>query len=176
MKNREKHGLPEIYRYYKNKFSKRERDSTAFIDYKTFSSIIKDFNKELSKLIIEEGAEFKMPVRLGFARIRKYKKRIKLNPDGTIDKSSMNVDWKETNELWKQEYPGLTREELKQIRNKPLIYHLNEHTDGCGFLLYWNKKGSNATNRSIYSMVFTSPNNRHLAKVLKHEGKVNYSE
>lgn len=176
MRNKEKNGLPEIYTFFKKKFTKKERESPAFIDYKTFSSVVKDFNQELSRMIIEDAVEFKMPLRLGFVRIKKYKKKPQLKPDGTIDKKNMSINWKASKELWAKEYPGKTSEELKEIHHKPLVYHLNEHTDGYGFLLYWNKKGSNAINRSIYSMVFTFSNNRHLASILKRDIKVDYYE
>lgn len=175
MKDKEKYGLPEIYRFYKDKyFLKSEKE--AFIDYKTFSCIIKDFNKDLAKLIIEEGVEFKMPVRLGSVRIRKYKKKIKLNPDGTIDKRNMSPNWFETKKLWADMYPGLSRQDLKQIRNKPIVYFLNEHTDGYKFILYWNKKGSNASNRKVYSIIFTYTNFRHLGKILQTDNKPDYYE
>jgi hypothetical protein len=176
MKNKERFGLPEIYKFFKKKFNKRERDSSAFIDYDKFSSVIKDFNKELSRMIIEDAIEFKMPMRLGYVRIKKYKKQPHINEDGTIDKKGLSIDWPESKKLWNREYPGRTSEELKQIRNKQLVYYLNEHTDGYGFMLYWNRKGSNASNRSLYSMILTFSNNRHMAKILKSEKKIDYYE
>lgn len=176
MKNNEKNGLPEIYQFFRQKFTKKERDNPAFLEYRRFSLIIKDFNQELTKLLIEEAVEFKIPLRLGYVRIKKYKKKIRLNPDGTIDKSNQSVNWKETKLLWNREYPGLTSLQLKEIHGKPLVYYLNEHTDGFGFLLYWNKKGSNAINRSLYSMVFTFSNNRYLANILKGNKKIEYYE
>jgi hypothetical protein len=176
MNNKEKYGLPEIYRYFKRKFSKDERNSPAFINYKKFSSILKEFNQELTALIIDEAVEFKLPVRLGYVRIKKYKKEPHILEDGTVDKKGMSIDWPASKRLWAEEYPGKTKEELKLIHKKPLVYYLNEHTDGCGFLLYWNKKGSNAVNRSVYSMIFTFSNNRHLAHILKGEKKIDYYE
>jgi hypothetical protein len=176
MKNKEKNGLPEIYRFFRKKFTKKERDSLAFIDYGKFSSVLKEFNQELARMIIEEAIEFKMPLRLGYIRIRKFKKQIHINPDGSVDKKNMSINWKASRELWAKEYPGKTKVQLKKIHGKPLVYHLNEHTDGYGFFLYWNKKGSNAQNRSVYSMVFTFSNNRHLANVLQGDKKIDYYE
>ena len=176
MKNKEKNGLPEIYTFFKKKFSKEEKESSAFIDYTKFSAVLKEFNLGLTEMIIDEATEFKLPLQLGYVRIRKYKKKLKLKEDGSIDKQCMSVNWKETKLYWEELYPGKTNGELKEIRNKPLIYYLNEHTDGYGFLLYWNKKGSNAINRSVYSMVLTFSNNRHLAQVLKGDKKIDYYE
>ncbi|KKP52081.1 MAG: hypothetical protein UR43_C0015G0017 [candidate division TM6 bacterium GW2011_GWF2_33_332] len=176
MKNKERYGLPEIYKFFKKKFTRDERNSSAFLDYKKFSAILKDSNKKLSSLIIDEAIEFKMPLRLGFVRIKKYKKSPHINDDGTVDKKGLSIDWPSSKSLWNREYPGKTKEELKEIRKKPLVYFLNEHTDGYGFMLYWSKKGSNAVNRSLYSLVFTFSNNRHLAKVLQGERKIDYYE
>jgi hypothetical protein len=163
MKNKERYGPKEIYKFFKNKFTKKEIECSSFVGYTKFAGIIKDFNKELSRMIIEEAVEFKMPLRLGYVRIKKFKRKYIILADGTVDKSNQSINWKATWELWYKQYPGKTNEELKQIHGKPIIYHLNEHTDGYGFFLYWNKKGSNAINRSVYSMIFADDNKRHLA-------------
>ena len=176
-KLKEKFGLREIYKFYKSKFTPEERACSSFVDYKTYSNILKDFNKEMIRLIIEEGVEFKLPVRLGFLRVKKYKKNIRLNPDGSVNTKSLKVDWNESIKLWKREYPDKDMDELKQIKGKPLVYHLNNHTDGYNYLFYWSKKGSNAKNRGIYSAILTNVNNRYLARVLKDENKtVEYYE
>jgi len=171
MKNSEKHGIGEIYKFYKDKYPEEE-----CIEYKKFAAIIKEFNKELSRQIIDKNVEFIMPVRLGSVRIRKYKKRIQLNPDGSIKKNRFSVNWKSTIELWNRLYPGKSKEELKAIKNKQVVYHLNEHTEGYAFMLYWNKRGSNAINRSVYSIKMIRRNDRHLAELLKSNASVNYYE
>lgn len=176
MPNQNKYGLPELYKFFRNKFTRHERSSEVFIDYKTFRDVLTEFNKELSKMLIEESIEFKMPTRLGSLRIRKYKKRIYFNKDGSIDTSHLSVNWYDTIELWKKEYPEKDRHQLKLIKNKPLVYHLNEHTEGYGFMLYWSKIGSNATNRSVYSIKLTRANDRYLAFVAKNNPSVNYYE
>jgi hypothetical protein len=176
MKNKERIGLPEIYQFFRKKFTREERNSSAFIEYDKFSSVIKEFNKELVRMIIEEATEFKMPLRLGYVRIKKYKKSPHINEDGTVDKKGLSIDWPSSKKLWDREYPDKTDIELKEIHKKPLVYYLNEHTDGYGFMLYWNKKGSNAANRGLYSLIFTFSNNRYLAKVLQGDKKVDYYE
>jgi hypothetical protein len=172
----EKFGLPEIYRFYKNKFTFRERKDNGFVSRKVHNSILNNFNKELSDLIICKGLEFTMPLRLGTLRVRKYKRAIRLFPDGTIDKRKMNVDWNATKKMWCNEYPGKTMQEIKLIHPKKVVYFLNEHTDGYRYLLYWNKKGSNAINRKVYSVRFTRDNDRLLAKVLKTDNQICFYE
>lgn len=176
MKITEKNGLPEIYKYYKSKFSKEERNTSAIVDYKKFCGILRDFNKEVASIIINEGLEFKLPQRLGYIRVLKYKPRTLVNPDGTIKKKSLNPDWCSSKKLWKEKYPGKTPEELKLIKNKPIVYFLNEHTNGYKHRFYWYKKGSNAKNRSVYSMITTFSNKRMLGKVLQSDNHVDYYE
>jgi len=171
----EKYGIREMYQFYKKECNVKNSPNW-FVDYKSFAGIIYDFNKELARLLIEEGIEFKMPQRLGFMRIRKWKLKNYMNPDGTINKRKLPVDWKRTKELWKEIYPNKTPEQLKAIPKKKVIYHLNEHTDGYRYRLYWSKKGSNAKNRKVYSLVFTFTNHRHLARVLKSNHKPEYYE
>jgi len=172
MNKKEKNGLPEMYKYYRAKFKMYQKVH----EYNIFKGVLRDFNQEITRLMVEHGAEYKMPVRLGSIRIKKYKRAIRLNEDGSVNKNGMGVNWPESKSLWAREYPGLTPEELKKIRNKPLVYYLNEHTDGYRFILYWNKNGSNAKNRRLYSFVFTSVNNRYLGAILRSNKKPEYYE
>ncbi len=170
MKNKEKNGLKEIYKHFCENYKMYEK----VVDYKTFRDVIKAFNKEIVRLLVEEGAEFKMPDRLGTIRLRKYKRRIEFNDEGRI--KNLPVNWKMTWELWDREYPNVVRSEMKYIKGKPLVYHLNEHTDGYRIYLYWNKKGSNARNKGVYAFQFTSVNNRYLARVVQGDNKPEYYE
>lgn len=170
----ERVSIREMYQFYKKECGV-VNSPAWFVDYKSFTGIINDFNKEIARIIIEKGAEFTMPLRLGSLRIKKYKQKT-MNPDGTIIRNNMVVDWKRTKELWKELYPGKSLKELKPIRGKQVVYYLNEHTDGYRYKFYWNRRGSNARNRGIYSIIFTFTNNRHLASVLKSDTKPEYYE
>src|SRR3972149_11029795 len=154
--------LKEPYKGDRSRYTKQELSAGACVSYKDYSNVLRDFNRVLSRLLIEENVEFKMPLRLRTIKIRKYKKKIRYNEDGTLKKQSMAVNWKATKLMWEEIYPGLTRVELKAIKNKSVVYHLNEHTDGFGFMLYWFKRGSNAINKSVYSVKLTRTNDRYL--------------
>jgi hypothetical protein len=146
------------------------------VDYKTYAAIIKEFNIELAKVVIENAFEFRFPFRLGKIRIKKYKLQLKLDKNGNIDKRKLPVDWKRTWELWFREYPDKTREEIKQIQGKQRVFLLNEHTDGYQCKFIWDKYGCNIPNNRVYSLVFTRTNSRLLAEKLKSGSKVNYYE
>jgi len=187
MGQHEKIGVPEIYKFYKDSLiyrGKRYRSKKVIfmdkhrfiIDRQTFSNIIKDFNLALVTMIIDEAEEFKMPANLGTVRIKKYKKRIRFNEDGTVDRRYHSPDWKKTLELWEKEYPGKSKQELKKIKGKPMIYHLNEHTEGYVFKLFWNKYSSAIVNRQMYAIVLTFTNKRRIAALIKSNPNTNYYE
>ena len=183
----EKVGIPEIYKFYKEtliykgkRFRSKDKifkDAHRYIiDHQTFSNILKDFNLELARMILEENLEFRMPSNLGTIRIRKYKKKIRFNEDGSIDERSLTIDWGATKRYWAQEYPGLTPIELKKIKGKRLLYHMNEHTENYICKLFWNKMGCMIINRQVYSLIFTRTNKRRLAALIKNDPNTNYYE
>jgi len=183
----EKIGIPDFYKQYKESLiykgsryqSKEARFKEMYrfiIDHQTFSNILKDFNLELAKLILEENVEFRMPSNLGTVRMRKKKKKILFHEDGSINTSNLCVDWKATKDFWAKEYPGLDAKELKAIRYKKLIYHLNEHTETFTVRLYWKKHASRIVNKKVYSLFLTRANKRRVAELLKTDPNINYYE
>lgn len=170
------YGTIEFFRFYNQRYSENQQNVKTAVGYKTYSNIIYDFNKELSRLLIEENVEFKMPLRLGTLRIRKYKRKIRYNEDGTLKKNRLVVNWNQTLKLWAKIYPGLNKTELKAIKNKQVVYHLNEHTDGFSLMLYWYKRACNAINKNVFSVHLTRTNDRYMAKVVKTNKSVNYYE
>jgi len=113
------------------------------VDFKTYKSICKQFNKEIMNHIIDENGVFKMPGRLGKLRIRKSKMNYQ-------DKNKLKVDWKNSREAGK------------------LVYYLNDHTDGYKFRFWWEKRGP-IQNLSYYSFTPTREHKRELSATLKDE-------
>ena len=84
------------------------------LNYARYKRIIDEFNKVVKEEILERSQTFKMPYGLGVICIVKYK------PKGYTDKS-LSVDYKSSKEEGKR------------------IYHLNEHSNGYKYRLYWSK-------------------------------------
>lgn len=66
---------------------------------------------------------------------------------------SLSVDYKTSNELGKR------------------IYHLNEHSDGYKFRLYWSRLPQTFPDRYRYQLSFVRQNKRKLAQLIfnKHD-------
>jgi len=136
-------GLWDAWKLYKSK------KIDTKIDRKTYVEICKAFNIKISDKIVRESYEFRMPFRLGYIRIKSRKHKIVFK-NGKLDTSKMPIDWNTTWETWREDYPDLTDNEIKQIPNKKLIVHTNEHSNGFIMKWYWDRRVSNVRNQFAY--------------------------
>lgn len=177
-------GMNKLYAFYKKHTVKLKKNATKeerlkvqfryLVDRPTFVRVVKDFNKEVARMIIEDAIEFRMPSNLGKVRMIKYKDIIRLNEDGSLNLKKKPIDWKASYKLWEREYPGLSRKELYAIKKKPLVYHLNDHTNGYRFRLQWVKHGSAIINRGVYRIFFTKANRHMIAEAVRKNPNIAY--
>lgn len=157
-----KYGLREAYKFYK---SYTENP----IDYKRYREIWVSFIDKVTSGIVTEGKDFTMPFRLGSVGIRKRKIKVKMNPDGTIDKRYLRPDWKATKELWERD------EEAKE--RKQLVFHLNKHFGGYNCKWFWDKSTCSVPNQTAYSLTMSRRNKRKLSEAIFDENiEVDYYE
>jgi hypothetical protein len=136
-------GLRDSYKFYKSSAGRNR------INSRIYSKGCRDFNKIISDKIITESFEFRMPYRLGFLRIKSIKQKIVIK-NGKLDMAKNPIDWEATWTYWREIYPGIDMETAKSYKNKPLIPHTNEQTNGQIFKWYWDKRISNVVNNSAY--------------------------
>lgn len=140
-------GIPDSYEVYrKDKKSKGE----TFLDKNMYITLCHEFNKRISNKIIKESFEFKIPHGLGYLRIKTMKLKYRFK-DGKLNAIKSCPNWYETRKLWSRLYPDKTWEEIKEIPDKKILVHTNEHTDGKVMRWYWDKRLSNFTNQTVYS-------------------------
>jgi len=159
------YALDDIYNFYKKKQKLKNR---KVVNRKIFGKIIRNYNREICKYIVNDSEEFRMPFRVGYLRIRKFKQRLILDPDGKLKTRHFKVDWKKTNELWNK------NEEAKKA--KKVVYHINEHSNRYYFKWYWFKITSNIKNVHYYTLVMSRQNKRLIAKALNENDKLDYYE
>ena len=137
-------GLWDAYKFFK----KNNPDTT--ITRKQYVAVCHDFNKRISHSVLTESTEFRVLYGLGCLRIKSFKYAIQLTPDGKIDTQKNSVDWTKTKELWAMQYPGKTAAELHEIKDKKLVIHLNEHSNGYIMKWYWDHRTCNVQNHTLY--------------------------
>ena len=84
------------------------------VDYSVYKRVIDEMCKVISKHVLNASEGFKMPYGLGLIQVCKYRPK-------TLTDKSLSVDYK-----------------ASKLYNKR-IYHLNEHSDGYKYRLYWSK-------------------------------------
>jgi hypothetical protein len=159
------YGIIDMYKFYK----KEQKEKKApIVSFHLFSKILKYHNKEVVKEIVENAGELRMPYRLGYVRIRKFKQRIKFDANGKLKTQHLRPDWKATKKLWAEnEEAALT---------KKLVWHTNTHSRGFYYKWYWDKRACNITNSSAYSLIISRGNKRAITKAIKENDNLDYYE
>lgn len=128
------------------------RETESEVSYVRFKRISEAFNKLISDSILDASEGFKMPYGLGYVRIIKYKPK-------TYTSKSLSVDYKSSKEEGKT------------------IYHLNEHSDGYKFRLYWSKLPQTFPDRYRYQLKLIRANKRKLAQLIfNHKDYINIDD
>ncbi len=139
----------DFYKFYKKSIEKK----TVYDITKTqYTAIIKYLNEEISKMIITENFEYSLVPNMGTLCIRKFKKKLKLDKDGKLIKTKLQVNYHATKTLWSM------NPEAKKL--KKLVYFINEHSDGYIFKFYWDKSNCRTLNKSFYLFKASRTNNR----------------
>lgn len=111
------------------------------MSYFRFKRILDKFNEIIKEKILNASESFKMPCRLGLIAIVKYKPK-------TYTSKSLSKDYKTSKEL-----------------NKT-IYHLNEHSNGYKYRLYWSKNKNTFPDIYKYNLSLVRQNKRKLAQLI----------
>jgi hypothetical protein len=164
-KNNTDYGVLDLYKFYKEQQLEKGKTPVSLSDYR---KIIRKFNDAVCTSIVECSDEFRMPYRLGYLRIRKFKQRLKIDADGKLITKHLEPDWQATKQLW--------AENEKAKEEKKLVWHTNKHTQGYYYKWYWDKSACNITNHSVYSIVIARKYKRLVAKTVKENKKIDYYE
>jgi len=116
------------------------------VDYSLYKRVLQEMCKVILEHVFERSEGFKMPYGLGFIQVGKYRPK-------HFSKQSLSIDYKASKEYDK------------------IIYHLNEHSDGYKFRLYWSKIPQTFPDRYRYQLILVRDNKRKLAKLIfnKHD-------
>lgn len=134
------------------------------IDTKLYSSVVRDFNKGIAHLIVEESMRYKIPF-IGFEMfIAKSKRGPKLVNGQLVN--TVPVDWRSTLDLWESD---------KEAKEKKLLVRYNNyHTSGYVFRIYVRKSGSKMKNKSYYRIRPNRKFQRSLSSRIKDQSKEVY--
>lgn len=111
------------------------------VPYSLYRSILDSMCSVILDALFNRSDGFKMPYGLGFIQVCKYKPK-------QLNSKSLSVDYKASKEYNKK------------------IYHLNEHSDGYKFRLFWSKIPQTFPDRYRYQLSLVRQNKRKLAQLI----------
>ena len=111
------------------------------VDYGLYKRILDEMCRIILDAVLNSSDGFKMPYGLGFMQVGKYRPK-------TLSGESLSVDYKASREYDKR------------------IYHLNEHSNGYKYRLYWSKIPRTFPDRYKYQLCFVRQNKRRLAQLI----------
>ena len=117
------------------------KDLRVEVPYSLYKRILDEMCNVILEYVLNRSEGFKMPYGLGFIQVGKY--RLK-----NLDVHSLSVDSKSSDIYGKR------------------IYHLNEHSDGYKYRLYWSKIPRTFPDRYKYQLGFVRQNKRRLAQLI----------
>lgn len=125
------------------------KDNINAVSLKEYKTICYSFNKEIARLIVEEGIIYKMPYNLGSIGIKRRKMKFQ----------NLKFDFQH----WK-----LTGE---------TSFHLNQHSKEWYSFCHWRKKDCRVKGKKVYRFTLSRDNKRVVAKVMQTEnGYQTYQE
>jgi|TARA_R110000803_G_scaffold34068_1_gene74546 nucleoid DNA-binding protein len=155
--------VDDFYKYYASKVHNP-------VSRKVFGDFYRDMFKEFSQLMLN-GKEVKLN-NIGGFKVIEYKPKLLKN--GELNKRVLVPNWVKTKEYWAELYPDKSPEELKLIKEKPLVYYENNHTRGQQYKFYWDRINIDLRCKSAYQFKAIRSSNRELSKILKSEDRKIY--
>ena len=111
------------------------------VDYGVYKRVLGCMCSTILEHLLERSEGFKMPYGLGFIQVCKYLPK-------TYTTDSLSVDYAASKQYDKR------------------IYHLNEHSDGYKYRLYWSKLPRTFSDRYKYQLSLVRDNKRKLAQLI----------
>ena len=111
------------------------------VHYSLYKRVLDQMCVVILEHVLNASEGFKMPYGLGFIQVVKYRPK-------NFNSDSLSVDYKASKEYDKK------------------IYHLNEHSDGYKFRLYWSKIPRTFPDRYKYQLCLVRQNKRKLAQLI----------
>lgn len=108
----------------------------------TFGKVCRAYNKEVARLLIEEGVTYKLPYNLGELVVRRRKGKYK----------NLKFDfghWKKTGET---------------------SFHINKHSNDWYAYCHWKKQHCKVKGVYVYQFKFLLRNNRWMSKIMQQQG------
>lgn len=152
--------VKDSYTYYR----KSSGEGIPDCDYRNGIPVYLEIISGLMKFIMHKvfsGFDVRLGAKLGTLYVRGSKTVPFIDEEGNIKGVAPN--WGETKKL--QARDPIAKE------NRTIVYCFNEHSNGIGYRLHWNKEGVIIKNKSLYGFSFSRWNRRELNRLIVEENR-----
>jgi nucleoid DNA-binding protein len=133
-----------------------------------YTKILNDIIDSLTTAVVDESLEIRIP-HIGKFRVIERKMKI-VNNDGKINYKN-KVDWKRTWELWRQQNPTLSDDDILLVKDKTLLIYENKHSPDLYYSIKWDNFTINLANKECYKFKASHSFTTKLSKTLIDENK-----
>ncbi len=155
----------DFYKYYQEQLEEKALDKSLY------SKVLKDLLSTYGEEIVTKGLELKLN-RLGKIRVKSNSLKF-FNRKGEKIKS-LRPNWKATWDYWHIKYPGLSKNEIVELDNKPIIYHENDHSNQEFYEHHWDKLTVTLKNKNFYNFKPSRKYSRLIAEVVKDPNRITF--
>lgn len=131
----------QSYTYFDMYKSFLDENKPIEVSYFDFKRILDTMSRIIQEELLNKSEGFKMPYGLGYVQICKYLPK-------NYESQSLSVDYKSSKEFGKR------------------IFHLNEHSDGYKYRLFWSRIPKTFPDRYRYQLSLVRANKRKLAQLI----------
>jgi len=146
----------------------RKKAELSKLDNKQYSSFTKELLVTYSEAIVKENLQLKLG-KLGVIRVQSKKLHF-FTKEGKRAKT-LQVDWQSTWKFWETKYEGKTRDEIKSINGKKVLYFENEHTNGEFYRHLWDNLTSAIKYKRFYKFKASRQYSRLIATTVKDKNR-----
>lgn len=147
--------MPKRYYNTRDSYKMYTKNTDNPVSVSVYLSIINGFMEFLMGKLFLKG-DIKFPDRLGTLQIVGKKVKVRIE-NGEI--KGLAPDWANTKKLWE--------EDPQAKKDKKLVYHFNEETNGVRYRFFWSKARALVSNKTLYNLKLTRTNKRILSNLVR---------
>jgi hypothetical protein len=152
----------DFYKFYKNEYLKSLSKKRTPVDRSTYSKILLMYYSRCIEEVVLKNKTLRFTARLGSLKI--FKREPEFFKTGDFENIDLPIDYNATLKLWS--------EDKEAEKNKTIVRHLNENSDGYVYFYKWFKKFCKVKNNKWYKFRATRTNKLFLS----HQAKKNNVE
>jgi len=157
--NKADYKTDDLYKFYKNEHKIKKTKSSKAVSRVLFSKILYTYYQKCIEEVILKNKALQFGYNLGMLKV--FKREPNFFKTGDLNKIDLPIDYNATLKFWS--------ENKEAEKNKQIIRHLNDHSDGYIYFYKWVKFHAKLKNKGWYAFKATRTNKLLLSSEVKKQ-------